>query len=284
MKKPKIQNILNFLIVLGAFVGIALFSSIKASPESSCKFEANFFDVGQGDSALLSWNGTTEALIDGGPDSKVLARLKTAMPPMDRKIEYIILTHPHADHITGLVQVLDHYEVGKIIETETVSNSFVYKSWQKKIEDKKIPVEKITDLRTDFYNGSKFDFLWPKGAPIDSNMNNTSIVFKFEKDQGRILFLGDAEKEAQAQIVNEGRDLESDVVKIAHHGARESFLMDLITKAKPKTAVISVGQNSFGHPDQGVLKNLGDLGVKIYQTRTDGNISLCWNGTNFTRR
>lgn len=283
MKKPKIQNLLNVLIVIGAFVGIILFSTIEASPQASCKFEADFFDVGQGDSALIKWDGTKQILVDGGPDDQALNALKMAMPPLDRRIEYVILTHPHADHLTGLVQVLDYYEVGKIIETETVSNSFIYKSWKKKIEDKKIPVQTITREQTDFLSGAKLEFYWPNGEEIDSNMNNTSIVFKFEKDDGKILFLGDAEKESQSEILKLNQDISSDVVKIAHHGAKESYSEEFILKVKPKIAVISVGKNSFGHPSEIALKSLGALGIKIYKTITDGNVDLCFDTAGFNK-
>lgn len=283
MKKPKIQNLLNTLVIVGVFVGVVLFSSIKASPQASCKFEADFFNVGQGDSALIKWDRTNQLLVDGGPDDKVLSALKTAMPPLDRRIEYVILTHPHADHITGLVQVLDYYEIGKIIETQTVSNSFIYKSWKKKIEDKKIPVETIDKEKTDLLSGAKLEFYWPKGEPIDSNMNNTSIVFKFEKENGKILFLGDAEKEAQSAVLELKQDITSDVVKIAHHGAKESYNEEFIIKAKPKIAIISVGKNSFGHPSEVALRSLESLGIKIYKTISEGDVDLCFDGTNFNK-
>ena len=276
---------LNIVLIVGAILTFVLFGSIKAQPQDEFDFKVDFIDVGQGDSVLVSFDINKQILVDGGPDSGITDKLRAKMPPYDRTIEYVILTHPHADHLTGLVAILDHYQVEKIIETSAESSSFVYKMWQKKVEDKKIPVEIVDSRRIEnFGSGAQGEFFWPDGNIDGLSLNDTSIVMKFSMDGGKIMFMGDAEQETQGKVLDGGRDFESQIVKIAHHGSENGFLDELMEKIQPKYAVISVGKNSFGHPASSVIEALEKLSIEVLETIKEGAIEFGWNGSEFIRQ
>lgn len=245
-----------------------------------------FFDVGQGDSALIQ-KGEQQTLIDGGPDDQVLAELGKVMPVWDRKIETIILSHPHADHLTGLNLVLDRYEVGKIYSTGVVYSTNQYLEFLEKIKSKSINYsvpaigEKINLL------DGKIEFLWPgekyqKETP--DNLNNSSIVFNFCQISSCVLFTGDQENDEQEAMLNyfEQKDeldkFKAEIIKVSHHGSRNGSSRKLYEIVIPKYAVISVGEgNSFGHPHQGTLDLLNEFGIKTLRMDQDDSVQFVFN-------
>lgn len=269
-----------FFIILVLAVGF-LFAEVAKSP-SSTEAAIYFFDVGQGDAALIQ-KGDFQILIDGGPDDKVLAELGKAMPIHDRKIEVMILSHPHADHITGLNSVLDRYEVGKIYGSGVLFTSDQYLSFLSKIKEKKIDFEIPTiGEKTPAFDGGVVDFLWPgdkfQGKTID-NLNNSSLVLNFCYQSNCALFTGDAEKLEQDEMLSSysQSDLMSlllaKIIKIPHHGSANGANQALLDAAKPEDAVISVGKdNQFGHPHPSALEMLNKAKIQIFRTDVDGTI------------
>lgn len=255
---------------------------IVQSPKNQDSVQIFFFDVGQGDAALIQ-KGQYQILIDGGPDDKILSELGNVMPLGDKKIEQIILTHPHADHITGLNQIFDRYEVDKIIGTAVVSSSNQYLEFLSKIKDmnKTIVVPGIGQKDSVFDNAF-IEYFWPGDNFVQKeadNLNNTSLVFRFCYFQKCSLFLGDLETDGQAQmfIANENRlnDFKSNIIKVAHHGSKNASDRYLYEIVQPESAVVSIAKdNQYGHPSPETIAILEYFNIKIFRTDIDRRVEF----------
>ena len=277
MNRRKIKyQILGLLLVAAILIWLAVFSQPRAG-----LLEVDFFDVGQGDAIFIETPKGYQVLIDGGPDASVLEKLGQEMPFYDRSIDLIILTHPEADHITGLIEVLKNYQIGQILENGFKRETAGYKEWQRLIKEKNIPV-KITQAGqvVNLSQGIKIRILWPDKTAVNSSpesSNNISVVSQLIYGQREFLFTGDIEKQVELNLAVAGIDLESDVLKAAHHGSKTSTNQLFLEKVNPNIAVISAGdKNPYGHPHQEVLERLKN--VKTYRTDQNGNIEILTNG------
>ncbi|MEK7158716.1 MAG: MBL fold metallo-hydrolase, partial [Patescibacteria group bacterium] len=209
-------------------------------------------DVGQGDAVVLQTSKNATVLIDGGPGDAVLACLGQAMPFWDRTIEMIILTHPHADHMTGLNIVRERYKIGMDLSGDSLILS-VGQQWQ-------MDQTRLTLLANEQDLGK-------------NDINDQSLVFLWETAYGRALLMGDASVHVEDRIAARDPDLEIDVLKVGHHGSKTSTSDALLDAVKPKFALISAGlRNRYGHPHQAVLDRLRDHKVEAWLTRDDGTI------------
>jgi competence protein ComEC len=239
-----------------------------------------FFNVGQGDSVFIETSNKFQVVIDGGPDSTVLGKLSQQMPFYDKTIDLIILSHPDYDHVIGLIEILKRYEVENILWTGVAKDTGEWKEWEKAIKEEKSNIiiaksgEKIV-FQNDplvylevFYpfeslNGQKFE-----------DTNDTSMVGKIVSDDKTYLFVGDISQKIEKQLLEKESDLRSDVIKIAHHGSKTSSSLEFIKAVNPKTAVISVGENKWGHPAEEVLQRLRDFGIDVLITKELGDIEF----------
>ncbi|OGH85743.1 MAG: hypothetical protein A2294_03705 [Candidatus Magasanikbacteria bacterium RIFOXYB2_FULL_38_10] len=254
-----------------------------------------YFDVGQGDSALIMTPENQTILVDGGSDDKVLSRLGTYLPLGQKKIDVMILTHPHADHLDGLVEVLKRYEVGRIYYTGVLQTTGTFLEWLKMIKEQKITLNLVKTKEDVKVGGVKLDFLYPIRdlsalGPADlnkpelkslalSNLNNTSIVFKLIFGRTSFLFMGDAEVPVEKELFAQDADVQADVLKIGHHGSNSSTNEEFLKAVNPKYAIISVGKNNdFGHPHLRTLRRLERHGVEILRTDEMGSVELLSDG------
>ncbi len=259
--------------------GVAFFESF----EESKALEVNFLDVGQGDAILIKTPDHQRILIDGGPSSAVVNKLGENLPFYDKKIDLIILTHPHADHLDGLIEVLKRYEVKKILSTGATHTTPDYLAWLEEIKKQNVPMEIAAAGQTiDFGGGIKMEIFYPKenlAGKSAENLNNTSIVAKLIFGQTSFLFTGDAESEVEDELIGGGVDLKADVLKVAHHGSKNATSQNFLEKVKPKFAVISVGaDNQFGHPNAMTMKRLENIGAEIFRTDEDGDVKMVSDG------
>ncbi len=267
------------LIILSGAVALiwsAVFSQIPGNI-----LEVVFFDVGQGDSIFIETPNKKQVLIDGGPDKMVLEKLEEVMPFYDRTIDLMILTHPDADHLTGLLSVLEYFKVNHILVSGFENNTAVYQEWKKLIEERNIPVTLAqVGQRIVFPSGVEFDILWPDQSKMEtiSKANNASVVGRLIYNESEILLTGDIEKKIENLLSNQ--DLESDVLKIPHHGSKSSTGYSFLKAIRPKISVISVGENNrYGHPHQEVLERLNN--TAIYRTDRNGDIKIFTAGNFF---
>lgn len=281
LKKNLIFYILGFLVFLNVSAGIVALDLNKAR-----FLEVNFFDVGQGDSIFIESPKGHQILIDGGPGSAILEKIGKEMPFWDRTIDLIILTHPERDHLAGLLEVLKRYKVENILWTGIVRDTQEFKEWEKAIEEERANVkisqsgQKITVLPGKLY----IEILYPaenlEGQEL-KNSNNTSIVSRLAFNENSFLFTGDIQKSTEKKLAEGETNLDSDVLKISHHGSKTSSSKEFIEKVLPEIAVISAGKgNSYGHPHQEVLDILGSYGIRILRTDQAGDIKIISDGEN----
>lgn len=248
--------------------------------------EINFYDVGQGDAIFIEMPNKKQVLVDGGPDLTILEKLGNKMPFWDRYIDLIVLTHPEHDHINGLIEVIKRYKIGGILTTGVVRNTAEYKEWINIIKEKRIPIiiaqsGKAINLGDNIELFIIYPFENLSGKEV-KNVNNSSIVTQLIYKDFELLLTGDIEKEIEKKLIKNPpvRGLESEVLKIAHHGSKSSTINEFILAVNPLVAVIQAGRNNpYGHPHEVVLNKLSNIPTLV--TGRDGDIEILTNGTDF---
>ncbi len=250
--------------------------------------------VGQGD-AILTIYKNTQILTDGGPGNSVIECLGRHMPPWDRKIELVISTHPDADHLTGLVEVAKRYTVANILINPINSGTQTIKALENQVGSKGIEVIKPEDgqniglglIHLDVVNPSKSQVLG-LATKVDGDVlgfykpedptNDYSVTYKLSFGEFRGLFTGDIGPEVSERLAIENKIGKVDYIKIPHHGSKNGLTENLLKQVMPKVAVISVGKNSYGHPNFEVINLLKDYKVDTYRTDEVGDVVLVTDG------
>lgn len=283
--KQKVKKVIG-IVFLGIF--LAIFWLIKTWPEEELKVV--FCDVGQGDAILLTQENY-QVLIDGGPGSQVLSCLGENIPFWDQKIELVVLTHPDADHVTGLVEVFRRFEVEQFVGSGFSSNSAVFKEFLKVLEGEDSAVFVAHQGDQIEVGEMSFKFVWPApgagsrlayqsknqvlGASSDTNKNSLVSLLSFGDFD--LLLTGDITFSEEDKI-QWGSLPKIEVLKVAHHGSKYSTGADLLSQIRPYMAVISAGKNPWGHPTDEVLNRLGEAGIKVKRTDLEGSIQIVTNG------
>ena len=277
-------------IVLGVLIGANVLVLIIVWELSKAgDLEVVFFDVGQGDSIFIETKDGFQILIDGGPDLSVLEKLGQEMPFYDRTIDLVILTHPDHDHIFGLLEVLKRYQVKNILWTGVVKDTDEYKEWEKLIKEEGANIiiaqagQKIicslqkTHDRGNSAMGIFLNILYPleslEGQEVEDS-NDTSIVAQLVFNDNSFLLTGDISKKIESKLIDQNQELDSDILKVAHHGSKTSTSPEFLQAVSPETAVISVGENQWGHPSEEVLQRLEQFGIDILITKELGDIKF----------
>lgn len=237
-----------------------------------------FLDIGQGDSIFIQAPNGKQMLVDGGRGGLVLAELGKVMPFADRSIDVVIGTHPDADHIGGLVDVLDKYSVENIIEPGSTSKSKIYQTLENKIDEKKIAhilgragQRIILDKEKNVY----FEILYPDVENVSHlETNDASIVGKLVYGNTSVMLTGDSPISKELHLVNTNpKILDVDILKLGHHGSRTSSSIQFLQATSPHLSIISAGlNNSYGHPHKEVLDKLKILNIPYLATYKGGTI------------
>jgi len=236
--------------------------------------EVDFLNIGQGDAELIKTPFGQKILIDGGPDRKVLQELGNNLSWLNRKIDLVILTHPHDDHFGGLIDVLARYQVGKVLTDGTDGTSPLYESWQEAIKKEKVNTIEIKNNQKIILGPNCYLEIWPP-IKIDKNPNNNSLVAKLDCEKKTFLFTGDAEKEEEADLLSQKIDFKADVLKVGHHGSLTATSDDFLKLINPKFAIIEVGAgNKFNLPKQATIYKLIKVGAQVFRTDVDGEIRI----------
>lgn len=242
-------------------------------------------DIGQGDSIFIQTPNMRHIVIDGGPGSAILGKLQSRLPLWDRKLDVVVLTHPDADHLQGLLAVLEKYSVDYILWTGIVRGGQGYQEWLDLLEKQKARGATVIYAKQGLQikNGQVvIDTLHPfetvEGKTVTEG-NDTGIVSRLSYGAKSFLFTADISSAAEHLLVGAKTALASDVLKIPHHGSKYSSSAEFLAAVHPQTAVISVGaKNSYGHPTQEVLQRLESFGITTLRTDQQGDITFISDG------
>ncbi len=271
--------------LLGGALVITILAWLAVLQLPDGKLHVAFLDVGQGDAILITTPSGTQVLIDGGPSPSTLtSALGREMPFWDRSLDLVVMTHPDADHITGLTEVLDRYHVDGWLDNGRPDDDAVYTECQRLLGEARVPRQVIHagDLM-ELESGIVLEVLHP---PLDlmagtkSDSNNNSVVLRLAWDRASFLLTGDIEAEAEQYLLQSGQPLSASVLKVAHHGSGGSSTESFLAATNPSYAVISVGaDNRFGHPHPAVLERLDQLSnVTTLRTDEQGAIEFLTDG------
>lgn len=265
--------LLAVLVALDFLIWRAIFISHAAA-----RPELYFFDVGQGDSQLVSLPGGVRLLIDGGAGTKVLDGLARALPPASRYIDLVLLTHPQLDHFGGLIEVVKKYDVGTFITSGAKSSTRSYQELLGLISDKRLPFVVLGAGDRIRYGDYILEILGPPAANLTSkDLNDASLVTLLRAAGFKALYTGDIGFDYENQLAAI-YDLGADILKVPHHGSKYSSGQNFLNEVKPKVAVIGVGKNSYGHPTREALARLASTGSLIYRTDRDGTLKVIFDG------
>jgi len=251
------------------------------------RLQVVFADVGNGDSALIISPTGRQVLVDGGPEAQDAARLLgSGLSFWDRSLDVVVLTHGHADHITGLLDVLRRYDVGQIVEREAGHITPDYLRWRHAVENEgSVVTQARAGQSINLGDGATIEVLHPPETLMSgtgSDLNNASIVLRVVYGDVSFLLTGDIFVEAEREILSSGVEVRSTVLKVPHHGSRTSSSPEFIEQVGPSVAVISVGaDNRFGHPHIETLEILRRYApeARVMTTQDHGSIRFVTDGT-----
>ncbi len=269
-------------IIISVFVLVTVLVWVTVWLEMPSKFlTVAFLDVGQGDAILITTPNKNQVLIDGGPDKKILRALGSAMPFFDHSLDLVMESHPDADHINGLPDVFQRFSVGAFMEPPISGKTNIYQALKTEVKNEPAPdiiAQKGTRIVLD--NNVYLDVLWTNAGGKKADTNEASIVAKLTYGQNSFLFTGDSPESVESYMAYPAGDkLKADVLKVSHHGSKNSNPEIFLKKVKPEFAVISVGaKNKYGHPNQEVVDRLNSIKAQILMTKDLGTITLKSDG------
>ncbi len=245
----------------------------------------HFFDVGQGDGIFFELPNHVQVLIDGGPDSAIVSKLGSVMPFWDHTIDLVILTHPHADHVDGLIDVMKRYDVGMVIESGSFYGTPDYDEWNKLVKQKHTSVVYAhAGQYIALSHMARLNILYPQEEVVGkrfANVHDGMVVSNLSYGSTSVLFMGDAEKPIEYRMIASGISLAADILKVGHHGSKTSTTQEFLDAVHPKFAVISVGRkNHYGHPHQEIIDRIQTAGVDLFRTDINRDVEFMSDGKN----
>ena len=241
---------------------------------------SHYIDAGQSDSEFIELPNGETMLIDAGTSNygEKIADYITNLGYDE--IDYLIATHPHADHIGGMKEIVESFDIGTVYMPKASTNTKTYENLLTAIQDKGLKIKTAKAGVTILEDGNlTIDILAPNSSKYD-DLNNYSAVVKIVYKGNNFLYMGDAEKLSEDEITS---DVSADVVKVGHHGSSSSSSKDFVEKVSPRYAIISVGEgNSYNHPNESVVKRWEDIGAEVFRTDKCGTTVITSDGENIT--
>ncbi len=265
------------------------FLLVAAAQRSDGRLHVWVLDIGQGDAILVRTPQGHTALIDGGPGATpLLNEMGEHLPFWQRDLDLMLLTHPHQDHMMGLIDVLERYQVDQVVQTEFTATGSLEGQWLYAVKTHNVPVHYPRRGETVSFEGEpeiELRILSPLTPQAllgghersgGDDINNASIVLRLSYGKHDILLEGDAQDEAEADMVGlPGDEIASEILKVGHHGSNTSSSREFVGRVRPEVAIISVGAgNKYGHPASETLQTLEEAGAMIYRTDHNGTIEV----------
>lgn len=272
---------LPYIIVLAVIWLYLCFAPYFPEPNALHIWALN---VGQGESVLIQTPNKTQILFDGGPDSSVLNELGQVIPPWDREIDLLIVSHNHSDHIRGLIQVMRRYKVKEIWQSGALIGTYDYEAMEEEIAKNKIKsVIFNANSPPSQIDGLTFRCLYPAKdmtGETPKNPHLADLVFRIGYQQQHILLTGDLNLEHIKEMTEKcddtiGCTFQAELFQVPHHGSATGLTSDLLKKVNPKLAIIPVGiDNRLGHPNPKTLDILSAQKIKVVRTDLDKRIHV----------
>ena len=241
------------------------------------KLHVFIFDVGQGDGMMVITPHGKIVVIDGGPDSTILSKIGRVKPFL-KTVDYVILTHPHADHEVGLIDVFKKYRVLNIITSGADVDTPEHQAFLQAVSNERADTRFFTKGETINLDSVKLITFYPKDSffgKIIENPNDASLVLKMFYGTFSVLFSGDIEEMARLKLLDGNFDLRSDLLKVSHHGSKTGLSKKLLEKIQADWAVISVGvKNLYGHPAAKTLELLANFSIPVLRTDNNGDVEF----------
>ncbi len=285
-KKTKSTLIyLIFLLILAIILiflykdDFSLYQSIE--PINNNELKVHYIDVGQGDAILVQFNNKN-MLIDSGPresSDKILNYLDSLNI---QTIDIAIGSHPHEDHMGNMAAIIKKYSVLSFYAPKVTANQYFFENLVKELNNKKLKITPVHEGSViNFDPQIEINVYWPEQNETYENLNNYSIVMSLKYGRNSFLFTGDIESDCEKKIVANSYDLNSDVLKVAHHGSKTSSSKKFLDLVNGKYAIIQCGlDNQYGHPEKTTINKLTKRGYKIYRTDLNGNIVVTSDSNN----
>lgn len=278
MENPQYRAILYLILIVSCMVLALLIVFNKINPHiDNYEYKVVFLDVGQGDAIFIQSQTGYQVLIDGGAGRSVLSELGKVMPFWDRTIDLVIATHPDADHIGGLIPVLERFEVAELIDSGTTSTAEVYDRYRSllpNVDQVHYGSRAIKSVKLDSETYLNF-------IPIDfetDDPNDKSLIVRLDHNSDSVLLTGDASAEVERELLRQYDDwlFDVDVLKLGHHGSRTSTSKEFLAATSPSHVVISASiDNQYGHPHPEVLETIARYGnARIWHTGIDSIIQF----------
>ncbi|MBI2008470.1 hypothetical protein HYS82_02330 [Candidatus Amesbacteria bacterium] len=287
-----------------ALVAVTIWTAVLTLPDD--KLHVVFCDVGQGD-AILVYRKTTQMLIDGGPNNRVLACLGRHVPFYDRRIEMVVVTHPQADHLNGILDVVERYNVMQLVMGREGNNTAGYKNLRFKIQESRINVQNLYSGDELRLGDVRFEVVWPTrnfvlahtlplapllnlgegnergevvlGAKTDGmDLNKFGISGRLTYGDFDVMLTADVDQGVEPQEIATGLLRQVEILKVPHHGSKTGMTREWIDIMSPELAVISVGKNSYGHPSTEALNLLSSKHARVLRTDRDGEVEVVSDG------
>ena len=280
------ENIKLRHIFVAICLSVLAVATANAASQKDGLLKIYFLDVGQGDAIFIEAPNGNQVLIDGGPDNKILSELSGVVPFYDRELDTILATHPHADHITGLIEVLERYDVANVVQAKEGYVSPVFERWQRAVKEEETnEVEAIAGKVIDLGNEVTLTVMTPfksYDGVVLKNPHEANVTTLLQYGSFRALLTGDMEAPLERQLLLRGRDVSADILKVGHHGSKTSSTEVFLSAVEPEVAFIEVGSgNQYGLPAQEVTSRLEKFGIKYYRTDLDGTVKVISDGESY---
>lgn len=272
-------------LAVGCSKGSGSQSGASAVPAQAGNLVVKVLDVGQSD-AILVKAGDQTMLIDSGDISTREQLLKQLQQAGVTRLDKVVITHPHADHLGGMPVLMEKYPIGMIYDSGQTTTTALYRTYMTEVKKKNIPFTVVkAGQSVTLSEGVTFDVLGPQQPFLtESPLNNNSIVLRLQYGQFSMLFTGDAEKEAEERLVKQyGGKLQSQVLKSGHHGSNTSSSPLFLKAVAPAAVVISVGvNNDYHHPHPATLKKYAEAKYQVYRTDQQGAVTITSDGNTYS--
>ncbi len=278
--KKAYRKIVNLLLAAAALAGTCLSVPVVSSAADADKMEVHFLDVGQGDSTLIVC-GEHAMLIDAGDDSKGTQIQNYLQKQKIEKLDYLVLTHPDADHIGGAPVIIGKFEIDKVFVSNYEKDNKSYQKLIQALDNKRLKYS-TPKVGAQYSLGTATITILAPGKEYD-NPNDASISLVVQNGSHKFLFTGDAGEAAEQDILDSGMAVSADVYQVGHHGSKTSTSEDFLEAVNPTYAVISCAEgNEYGHPHAQTLNALRANGVKVYRTDEAGTVIASSDGKKLT--